>query len=70
MVRWIVDDCRARTAGVNNIIALDGNPGRLEIARRMGADELINYKEYSGIDEIIEKVKGLTKGWVLTGASR
>jgi L-iditol 2-dehydrogenase len=37
-----------RTHGVNNIIALDGNPGRLEIARRMGADEIINYKEYSG----------------------
>jgi L-iditol 2-dehydrogenase len=51
-----------RTAGVNNIIALDGNPSRLETARRMGADELINYKEYSGIDEIAEKIKSLTKG--------
>lgn len=51
-----------RTAGVNNIIALDGNPSRLETARRMGADELINYKEYSGIDEIAEKVQSLTKG--------
>ena len=51
-----------RTAGVNNIIALDGNPSRLETARRLGADELINYKEYSGIDEITEKVQSLTKG--------
>lgn len=51
-----------RTAGVNNIIALDGNPSRLETARRLGADELINYKEYSGIDEIAEKVQSLTKG--------
>ncbi len=51
-----------RTHGVNNIIALDGNPARLEIARRMGADETINYKEYSGTDEIAEKVKSLTKG--------
>lgn len=51
-----------RTAGVNNIIALDGNPSRLETARRMGADELINYKEYSGIDEIAEKIQSLTKG--------
>lgn len=51
-----------RTAGVNNIIALDGNPSRLEMARRLGADELINYKEYSGIDEIAEKIQGLTKG--------
>ncbi|MGZ0654292.1 zinc-dependent alcohol dehydrogenase [Coraliomargarita sp. W4R53] len=51
-----------RAHGVNNIIALDGNPDRLEIARQMGADEVINYKEYSGIDEIAEKVKSLTKG--------
>lgn len=51
-----------RTAGVNNIIALDGNPSRLETARRLGADEIINYKEYSGIDEIAEKVHSLTKG--------
>jgi L-iditol 2-dehydrogenase len=51
-----------RTAGVNNIIALDGNPSRLETARRLGADEIINYKEYSGIDEIAAKVQSLTKG--------
>jgi L-iditol 2-dehydrogenase len=51
-----------RAHGVNNIIALDGNPERLEIARKMGADEVINYKEYSGIDEIAQKVKSLTKG--------
>lgn len=51
-----------RTAGVNNIIALDGNPSRLEMARRLGADEIINYKEYSGIDEIAKKVMSLTKG--------
>ncbi len=51
-----------RTHGVNNIIALDGNPARLETARRMGADELINYKEYSGIEEIAKKVQSLTKG--------
>ena len=51
-----------RTAGVNNIIALDGNPSRLEMARRLGADELINYKEYSGIDEIADHIRGLTKG--------
>lgn len=51
-----------RTHGVNNIIALDGNPSRLEMARRLGADDIINYKEFSGIDEIAEKVKGMTKG--------
>lgn len=51
-----------RTAGVNNIIALDGNPGRLEHARGLGADEIINYKEFSGIDAIADHVNRLTKG--------
>ncbi len=51
-----------RTAGVNNILALDGNPERLEIARRMGADETINYKEFAGIDDIAGRVRDLTKG--------
>lgn len=51
-----------RTYGVNNIIALDGNPSRLAMARSLGADELINYKDYSGIDEIAAKVKAMTKG--------
>lgn len=51
-----------RTHGVNNIIALDGNPSRLEMAKSLGADETINYKEYAGIDEIADKVKRLTKG--------
>lgn len=51
-----------RAYGVNNIIALDGNPSRLEMARSLGADELINYKDYTGVDEIAEKVKSLTKG--------
>lgn len=51
-----------RTQGVNNIIALDGNPDRLAMAKTLGADETINYREYAGIDEIAEKVRGLTKG--------
>ncbi len=51
-----------RTYGINNIIALDGNASRLAMAKSLGADDVINYKEYSGIDEIAEKVKSLTKG--------
>jgi len=31
-----------RTYGVNNIIALDGNDSRLEMARRLGADHTLN----------------------------
>ncbi len=44
-----------RTAGVNNLIAIDGNSDRLAIARRMGADEILHYKVFFGIDEIAEK---------------
>jgi L-iditol 2-dehydrogenase len=51
-----------RTAGVNNIIAIDGNPQRLELAGKMGADEAINFRDFSGIGELAEKVRSLTKG--------
>jgi len=51
-----------RAYGINNIIAVDGNNGRLEMARRMGADETINYKDYSGIDDMAAKIESLTKG--------
>jgi L-iditol 2-dehydrogenase len=37
-----------RTYGTNNIIAIDGDVSRLTLARTLGADELINYKDYSG----------------------
>lgn len=36
------------TYGVNNIIALDGNDSRLEMARRLGADHTLNYKLFAG----------------------
>ncbi|MGE9270689.1 MAG: zinc-dependent alcohol dehydrogenase [Verrucomicrobiales bacterium] len=51
-----------RTAGINNIIALDGNPDRLELARSLGADELINYKDFAGIEDLAARVESLTKG--------
>ncbi|WP_234044355.1 zinc-dependent alcohol dehydrogenase [Haloferula rosea] len=51
-----------RTAGVNNIIAIDGNPDRLKLAAELGADETLNYKDYSGIDDLAAKVESLTKG--------
>lgn len=51
-----------RTYGTNNIIAIDGNAGRLEMAQTLGADEIVNYKDFSGIDELAGKVQSLTKG--------
>lgn len=51
-----------RTYGVNNIIALDGNDSRLEMARRLGADHTLNYKLFGGIDDLTGAIQGLTKG--------
>ncbi|MCM2369584.1 zinc-dependent alcohol dehydrogenase [Aporhodopirellula aestuarii] len=51
-----------RTYGINNIIAIDGNSNRLEMARTLGADDLLNYKDYAGIDDLAAKVQSLTKG--------
>ncbi|MEP4077185.1 zinc-dependent alcohol dehydrogenase [Haloferula sp.] len=51
-----------KTAGINNIIAIDGNPERLKMGAALGADETLNYKDYSGIDELAAKVESLTKG--------
>lgn len=51
-----------RTAGINNIIAIDGNPERLKMAATLGADETLNYKDFAGIDDLAAKVESLTKG--------
>jgi L-iditol 2-dehydrogenase len=51
-----------RTYGINNIIAIDGNSERLFMAGRLGADVALNYKDYSGIDDLAAKVNSLTKG--------
>ena len=51
-----------RTAGVNNIIAIDGNASRLETAKRMGADHAINIRDYPDRQGLIEAVGKLTKG--------
>lgn len=51
-----------RTAGVNNIIAIDGNKDRLETAKLMGADYTLNFRDYPTRDGLVEAVNGLTKG--------
>jgi alcohol dehydrogenase len=48
----------ARLAGASLVIGVDSVPRRLEFARRMGADVVINYKEQDAIAEI----KRLTGG--------
>ncbi len=44
------------TMGIGNIIAVDGNGGRLEFAKRMGACDSVNFKDYSGVEAMAEGV--------------
>ena len=47
-----------RTMGVNQIVAVDGNPQRLAFAKRLGADEGVNYNDYKGgIEELAGAVQ-------------
>ncbi|MCP2240313.1 zinc-dependent alcohol dehydrogenase [Thermoanaerobacterium thermosaccharolyticum] len=51
-----------RTLGVENIIAVDGDENRLNMAKRLGATALINFTKYSNIDELVEAVKKASDG--------
>ncbi len=48
----------ARLAGASLVIAVDSVPKRLEFARRMGADVVLNFKE----QDVVAEVKRLTDG--------
>ena len=43
-----------KTMGINNIIAVDGNAGRLEFAKRLGASDSLNFKDYNGVEAMAE----------------
>lgn len=47
-----------RTLGVENIIAVDGNEQRLEMAKKLGASEVINVTK----EDALSRVNALTKG--------
>lgn len=46
-----------RTMGIGNIIAVDGNGARLDFARRLGASDSVNFKDYNGVEAMAEGVK-------------
>jgi len=48
----------ARLMGAALVIAVDSNPVRLEMAKKMGADVVVNFKE----EDPVAKVKALTDG--------
>ncbi len=51
-----------RAAGVNHIIAVDGTPSRLEMAKRLGAKTVINFREVPELKDRVNMVKKLTIG--------
>ena len=51
-----------RAAGINHVIAVDGTPMRLEMAKKLGAKTVINFREHTSLDERVAIVKGITAG--------
>ena len=51
-----------RAAGINHIIAVDGNAKRLEMAKRLGAKTTINFRELDTLEKRVEAVKAVSDG--------
>lgn len=51
-----------RAAGINHIIAVDGNPKRLEMAKKLGVKTTINFRELDTLEKRVEAVKAVTHG--------
>ena len=51
-----------RTMGINKIVAVDGENGRLEFAKQMGASDTVNFKDYKGVEVLAEAVAGCCDG--------
>lgn len=51
-----------RTMGIENIMAVDGNPQRLEFAARLGATRSVNFMEHKGIEALAGAVKASFDG--------
>ena len=45
------------TMGIGNIIAVDGNQGRLEFAKKLGASGSVNFQDYNGAAEMAEGIQ-------------
>lgn len=51
-----------KTMGIGNIIAVDGNEGRLEFAKKMGASGSVNFKDFNGAEEMAKGIEAQFKG--------
>ena len=45
-----------KTMGIANIIAVDGNEGRLAFAKRLGASDSVNFQDYKGAEAMAEGI--------------
>jgi threonine dehydrogenase-like Zn-dependent dehydrogenase len=52
-----------RTMGIENIVAVDGEAKRLEFAKMMGADNVVNFKDHKGIEALAGAVKAAFGGY-------
>jgi len=46
-----------RTMGIEQIVALDGEPSRLEFAKELGATGIVNFKDHKGIEALAKAVE-------------
>ena len=53
----------AKQRGASVVIAIDGIDERLDLARRMGADHVIDFRTVADPRQRVEAVKDLTAGW-------
>ena len=51
-----------RTMGIGNIIAVDGNGGRLAFAKRLGACGSVNFNDFKGVEAMAEGVRAQFDG--------
>lgn len=51
-----------RTMGIENIIAVDGDAKRLEMAKKFGANTTFNFKDYADFDSMLAAIKAHTRG--------
>ena len=51
-----------RAAGINHVIAVDGTPKRLEMAKKLGAKTVINFKETPALEDRVKIVKNAANG--------
>lgn len=52
-----------RTMGIENIVAVDGEEKRLQFAKLMGADNVVNFKDHKGIEALAGAVENAFGGY-------